>query len=378
MKDRFFLSYGGNAIATTGKQFTKDILKIGEWFLDTGTWNVTADVLKSIKDSFDSFKSNGGKVPLVWDHSNSSKDTIGWVDQVWIENDTLRASITVTDKAAQEKIPATIQEVSVGVYEQFKDGLGNLYDYFLYHLGAVVMPVIPDQGPFTELQILPQKKLNQTLNRKEVIMAEDTNPVDNAVDQPVDNTPVETPAPEAPKEISYKIKAEDNTIAYIVGLINKAFAMDATHLHLPENTTAANLVERLEMLVDQSKPADPVMDMPSDLPAEVADQLSKLQSLCKTQAEQIKHMNLKVEAEKKTAFVNGVENLIKKGSILPVHKANLVSAGELAKWDLSLVKALEDCSTYAGGSKTKAIQNIEQKKSELSLNDFRKFCGLKV
>lgn len=150
-------------------RFTKDVLRIGTFYVDGRPWHVDSNTLRRLASNHLCMREAGVHVPVVWDHSESARDRIGSVDRLWTDGNTLWASIEVTDCDAQGRVGRTCNEVSVEVREPFVDGAGRRYSAAITHLGVVNLPVVAGQGDFRRLSLtergITMKSLSPFLGR---------------------------------------------------------------------------------------------------------------------------------------------------------------------------------------------------------------------
>ena len=133
--------------------FEKDILRVGIWETQAGTWEVTHDTIQKLVRNFQLAQSRGNKVPVVWNHSRDARDQIGHITKLFARNDTLFAVFWASDPEDIKRLGKTVDEVSVEASEDWEDGHGNQYDIIITHLGVVNLPVVTNQGNFKRLSL---------------------------------------------------------------------------------------------------------------------------------------------------------------------------------------------------------------------------------
>ena len=143
-------------------RLVKDVLRTGRWMAgvnDDGSprwWIVTRPVLQQIEDCFDAARRAGNAFNLCWGHGDphtrlvDSRDAIAPLDQVFLEGNTLWATVYVDAWTAADLRQAA-RQVSVRVVENWQDGAGRSYALALLHVAIVDLPVLTGQGPFLDL-----------------------------------------------------------------------------------------------------------------------------------------------------------------------------------------------------------------------------------
>jgi len=133
------------------KQYTKDLIRVGEYY-KAGTdqaFEITSDRLLAFAASFASMKQAGVKIPVPEGHTNEPSRNRGYVDDMYVEGDTLYAKLTMVGEDAISL--AGRAEVSIYAVPEFIDGKGNKYKNVIEHVAIVTNPVIPDQGGFVPI-----------------------------------------------------------------------------------------------------------------------------------------------------------------------------------------------------------------------------------
>lgn len=119
-------------------------------------WPVDGATLNDLERSFKAASSRGVAFNLTLSHGNTktgivpTDELVAPIDDVIVEDGVLWIAVYVTpDQAKFLQNPA--MKVSVGVWRDWTDGLGNRYKQALIHVAVTDHPVLPGQGPFLKL-----------------------------------------------------------------------------------------------------------------------------------------------------------------------------------------------------------------------------------
>lgn len=354
----FFLEGAGLGVRrldVTGPkaQYVKDCLKPGTWHHPawSAPWDVTADTLNSIVHHTKRALQAGNKLPVVWDHSSSSRDVIGDIEDVEIRDGQLFAKLSIdADKSVRESA-----EVSVEVRENWMDGAGNTYPMCLAHVAVVQHPVIPGQGPFVRLSLVaPSVKQPEPSNggseMKKRYASRRLSTGKLYVRQLAEGetaAPDETVSEAAPPADSGSYESIPDTAAdQIVTLLAK---WPGNPIVLPDGTNGANLIERLTVVsstlsqmegdkasVDAGASADTVDAIPVDA---MSGEAKSLAIGIYRRERQASKADLTKQLQ--TAFTTKLDGLLKDGHIVAATRDGLVKAGEANGWTLSLLQGFE-------------------------------------
>lgn len=319
----------------------KDLLRVGTWHAPAGTFHATTKLLDTLVTQFALARARGIKIPVVWNHSHDSRDRLGTVLELFREGQTLWGVLSVPEAATARKLSLDSHEVSVEVQDNWRDGMGNLYPSMLTHVGVVTLPVVPGQQRFTHL----------SLRRGDTTMTHDSSAAP---------TKITRLATEGGDGSGYPT-VDDTAATWIVERVNQLLSAPSMSMHLPEDTTGANLCERLDFIAQQITTPEPE---PSEAPmsGETVTDMSKaagtgeLQQLRLQVSELTRQLSLErsaSEAAQKAAFVGKLDGAIKRGKLLPAHRAGLLEAGATAKYALSLLAHLDDLpdhGVFPGGT----------------------------
>jgi len=133
------------------KTYTKDLIRTGTWTMPANghSFTVTGDDLIHWAKQHDSMLANGFEVPTPDGHTDDAAKNMGFVRGMFVDGDTLKASIElIGDDAIQA---ASRNYVSIYVPESVKDGKGNVYPNAIAHVAMTPIPVIEGQGGFVPI-----------------------------------------------------------------------------------------------------------------------------------------------------------------------------------------------------------------------------------
>jgi hypothetical protein len=111
-----------------------------------GTWRgvkYTPAHLQEMADNFKRLKEDGLlEPPMKVDHSESAKDVVGWVQNLYVDGDSLMADVLFTEQEAIEKVRrGTWRKVSSEIYSRYKEEAnGKDYGMVFRALSIVSIP----------------------------------------------------------------------------------------------------------------------------------------------------------------------------------------------------------------------------------------------
>lgn len=151
----FTLSLGGKK--QPSQRFVKDVIRAGDYVKqgktedDSLQFSVSKATLDHWVEEFQRMRENGVKVPIPNGHDAAGKSTenLGWVDDLFVEGDTLFMSCTLSGEKALEA--AANSDVSINSPPELTDGKGNTYVRPIDHVAMVTDPVVPGLGDFIPL-----------------------------------------------------------------------------------------------------------------------------------------------------------------------------------------------------------------------------------
>lgn len=127
-------------------QFDESGLVRGVEAFKAGTWRgkkYTTQHLQEMADNFKKLRDEGLlEPPLKVDHSESAKDLIGWVKDLYVEGDSLMADVLFTEEEAIQKVRrGTWKKVSSEIYHHYKEeSNGKDYGMVFRALSIVSIP----------------------------------------------------------------------------------------------------------------------------------------------------------------------------------------------------------------------------------------------
>ena len=133
----------------TTKRYKKDLIQTGIYSHPVEGWKMTVDTANMhywVK-TFQDMKANGVKVPILATHDfNDATDTMGYIDDMYIENNKLYA---IHEFRGEKNIETALVngQVSIGI-KTVKDGKGNEYKNAIQHVAITPTPVVPNQDEF--------------------------------------------------------------------------------------------------------------------------------------------------------------------------------------------------------------------------------------
>lgn len=147
------IKLGNQSVAA--RRFKKDVVRTGEYVkVNDGLFvNITMEHLANWVMQFKKMKANGVKVPIPDQHRNfgSAKSNMGWVQDFWIEGDTLWMSCQIIGEDAIAAVSRA--DVSLESPPKMVDGEGNVYDRPIEHVALCTDPVVPGLGEFIPLSM---------------------------------------------------------------------------------------------------------------------------------------------------------------------------------------------------------------------------------
>lgn len=141
-------------------RYKKELIKIGDYIKASTdmTFSVTADTLKHWDTTFHEWIGNGLKVPIPLGHSGADnpEKNRGWVEDMFIEGDSLFGILKLSDPDL-----ALTTDVSIFCPIKYTDGKGNTYNQPIAHVALCTDPVIPGLEGFEQLSLsLGEQKMS--------------------------------------------------------------------------------------------------------------------------------------------------------------------------------------------------------------------------
>jgi hypothetical protein len=142
----------GNFEPLRAGKFRKDVLRTGAWHLPGGKiLRATPSRMDGWIAKFNEMRDAGIQITAPADHSDDSKDNMGFVEGLEREGDTLFTILDVPREEDQSRIGTTIREVSVEVTPHFVDGSGKDWGEVISHISPCTKPVVFGQANFVPL-----------------------------------------------------------------------------------------------------------------------------------------------------------------------------------------------------------------------------------
>lgn len=156
-KKIYYIGNFSETVKEEGKYF-----KVGEMF-SAGTHRGVNYTEEDIKQLAANFKA-GDDVPVQLDHSESARDTVGYIKEVYAEGKKLMGKLMIIDKKAQEKIDnGLMKKLSVSFY--LKKVGNKLRPHKLREVSLVAFPQVKGAQLFNEQPVSLTEKF-QALNEK--------------------------------------------------------------------------------------------------------------------------------------------------------------------------------------------------------------------
>ncbi|MGG3573244.1 DUF2213 domain-containing protein [Bacillus gobiensis] len=141
-KDIYYIGNFSETVEEKGRYF-----KVGEMF-SAGTHRGVTYTEEDIKQLASEFKAEEG-IPVQLDHSESAKDTVGWIREVYAEGKKLMGKLEILDKEAQKKVDnGLLKKLSVSFYlKQMGD---KLRPFKIREVSLVAFPQVKGAQLFNE------------------------------------------------------------------------------------------------------------------------------------------------------------------------------------------------------------------------------------
>lgn len=131
------------------RRFVKDVIRVGNYRMPNGNGiKVDAARLSHWVAETKRYMRNGNAVsiPKVHDTTGDPDLNRGWVEDLWVDGDTLRARVRMIGEDAIKA--AARSYVSLFSPPKFTDGAGVKYEWPILHVALTTMPVVPGQDGF--------------------------------------------------------------------------------------------------------------------------------------------------------------------------------------------------------------------------------------
>ncbi|MGQ9707108.1 MAG: hypothetical protein ACUVWP_08975 [bacterium] len=135
-----------------GDRFVKHLIDVGVYPYPTSSEKDFIVDRSRLEGWVRAFRESGAMVYIPLRHSKNPKDNTGWVEDIFIDGDSLYALINITDPVVAEKIKeGSIIHTSLGIEFNFTDDNGRTYPEIIRHIALTLDPHISKQKPFIEL-----------------------------------------------------------------------------------------------------------------------------------------------------------------------------------------------------------------------------------
>jgi hypothetical protein len=374
--------------------FVKDVLRVGDWHTEGGTWQVRRKELSQlVSAAADYEKAKNSQINLTWDHSNSARDIAGDICLTFLtpgsDGNELSMLIGTNDEETAKALDNGVA-VSLQVTPRAEDGDGNKYPILATHLALCQRPVVTGQRPAVRLLSQTGKKAMKiserlrTWIRGEAPINLADNPFGKKEDEPAeDDEPEETEDEPETAASTAGDDAEEMPVKDIVMLLNETY--DAG---LSESiTTVGELKRHLETLDNQASEDEPEGDEEggaASSPVQLDDaataglggggmynqrtggkpvELTAIRKQLAAQGQQISALTAeltaankrnqiieaaakasRIEARKtaKASFELSLNGLAERGRVTPQLKDRLMLVGKAGAWDLALLSPYDD------------------------------------
>lgn len=128
------------------QRFRKEIIRTGQFIKSGEKFEITRDTLENWVTQFARMKANGVKVPVPIGHTTDAEKNRGFVDEMFIDKDTLCMIVTMRGDGIEAAVNS---DVSIRSPMKITDGSGNEYLQPIEHVALVTDPVVPGLDGFT-------------------------------------------------------------------------------------------------------------------------------------------------------------------------------------------------------------------------------------
>lgn len=133
-------------------RFKKELIKVGHWVSGVAgaTFNVTQDRLYHWARTFHKWVAAGNRVTIPLSHGsvNDPRSNQGWVENMWVEGDSLVGTMSLLNPDL-----ALTNDVSIWSPEFAFDGHGLRYEWPITHVTLTTNPAVPGLEKFKKLSL---------------------------------------------------------------------------------------------------------------------------------------------------------------------------------------------------------------------------------
>ena len=143
------------------KKFKKDVICSGHFKHPLAQWELDIDTarMNTWVENFKKMKEAGIKVSLNSSHVVDSETFMGYVDNLYVEEDKLFSEIIVTGESAITQA-YRVGQVSMGLNTEYEDSKGIKYGEAITHIALTPCPVVNSQEEFKEMNFAVDYDLN--------------------------------------------------------------------------------------------------------------------------------------------------------------------------------------------------------------------------
>jgi len=143
---------GGLVLEQNKGRFRKELIHTGEYTLPADPERKVIITTERLLNWIKAFGESGVKVWVPLGHSRAPEQNVGWVTELWLEDESLVGILEITDPEIARKLrQGSIADVSIGVEYEFVDCNGTSWPEIIRHVALTVDPHIREQGAFAEL-----------------------------------------------------------------------------------------------------------------------------------------------------------------------------------------------------------------------------------
>ncbi len=212
-------------------KFRKPLINEGS-FVHPGTkrpFSFDRQRMSELLLNFKQMQSRGVKVPLtrVHDFDGDSANVLGYMNDLSIDDDGWLSGEFEIRGADSIKLAQTVDQVSVGLEKDFKDGLDNRYSEVIQHVAITPVPVIPGQGGFqiaasrdSQQFIVLHRGETNMLNKDEVSRISDLMGIELTQENAIDKieSKLKALASQGSPDLEKQLSASRNRVKELEGL----------------------------------------------------------------------------------------------------------------------------------------------------------------
>lgn len=151
------------------RRYRKAILKVGQFRKPDGVeFELSADALKAMADTYSQMAHDGHKVPIPLGHTDEEDKNRGYVDKMEFADDMLFMECEAIGAEAIEQFEQS--DCSCFIPPKWEDAEGREYIRPIRHVALTQYPVIPGLGKFEGIaaSLVPPKKEENTMDLSKI------------------------------------------------------------------------------------------------------------------------------------------------------------------------------------------------------------------